>query len=209
MRGTCVTRHAGGAAQTMLPPIVVTAPSPIRSAPPAPSAETSPAVAPVEITVTPLAPVLGALPIVTGAVRDRHRRAERGTAPHALGHARRPPVRQTRHHRVELRAGRSLASDHPRSRRQPRRHYGERNRRGRRVRSRRGPFRAGHAACHDPGRGDPRARDAALRLTVDRRRGERDQQPHSGARSPAPRRASPARCAAPPPQSTAGSRAAC
>ena len=52
-------------AQTVLPPIVVTAPSPIRSAAPAPPAETSPPVAPVEITVTPLAPVPGALPIVT------------------------------------------------------------------------------------------------------------------------------------------------
>ena len=52
-------------AQTTLPPIVVTAPSPIRSAPPASPAETSPAVVPVEITITPLAPVLGALPIVT------------------------------------------------------------------------------------------------------------------------------------------------
>ena len=55
-------------AQTALPPIVVTAPSPIRSAPPAPRSET-PAPdpeAPVEIAVTPAAPLLGLLPIVTG-----------------------------------------------------------------------------------------------------------------------------------------------
>ena len=54
-------------AQTTLPPIVVTAPSPIRSAPPARPVEPSVPTpdAPVEITVTPLAPVLGALPIVT------------------------------------------------------------------------------------------------------------------------------------------------
>ena len=47
-------------AQTALPPIVVTAPSPIRRPAPAPVPD-----APVEITVTPTAPTLGVLPIVT------------------------------------------------------------------------------------------------------------------------------------------------
>src|SRR5207253_8411858 len=58
---------SGAAAQTMLPAIIVTAPSPIRrpaaprpNPPPAPAAP-APA-APLQITVTPL---IGALPIVT------------------------------------------------------------------------------------------------------------------------------------------------
>jgi iron complex outermembrane receptor protein len=54
--------------QTVLPEIVITAPSPIRRAPPAARAEAQVAPvpdAPVEITVTPAAPLIGALPIVT------------------------------------------------------------------------------------------------------------------------------------------------
>jgi iron complex outermembrane receptor protein len=55
---------SGAHAQTLLPELVVTAPSPIvRRAPARPAAPAEPA--PLEVTVTPLASPLGALPIVT------------------------------------------------------------------------------------------------------------------------------------------------
>jgi iron complex outermembrane recepter protein len=62
-----VAADRGARAQTMLPEIRVTAPSPIRhalGAPPGAAAVPTPA-APLEVTVTPLTPLLGALPVVS------------------------------------------------------------------------------------------------------------------------------------------------
>ena len=95
-------------------------------------------------------------------------------------HARRSPVLEARHYRLELRARRLQPADHPRPRRQPRRHRRERHRRRRRLRSRRRPFRADRSARDQPGRSHPRPGGAALRLDLDRRRRQRDQQPHPG-----------------------------
>ena len=113
------------------------------------------------------------------SVRHRHRHPRRADPPQRRRHAGRSPVRQTRHHRLELRARRIVAADHPRPRRQPRAHAGRRHRRQRRVRPGRGSFRADRSAHRRPHRGDPRTGDLALRLAGDRRRGRNLQQPHS------------------------------
>ena len=156
-------------AQVALPEVVVTAPSPIQRSRPSPATNTTEAPAP---------DLQGTLPIVTDQFatvtvvpNDDIRRS-------GASHARRPAVRQARHHRLELRARRLQPADHSRPRRQSRAHPGKRHRRQRRVRSGRGPFRAGRSAHHRPGRGDPRAGHLALRFAGDRRRGGDDQQPH-------------------------------
>ena len=113
-------------------------------------------------------------------VRDGHGGAERGNPPRRRRHARRSPVLQTRHHRLQLRAGRLEPADHPGSRRQSRRHRRKRHGRWRRLRSRRGSFRADRSARDQPDRGGARPRRAALRLDLDRRRRQRHQQSHSG-----------------------------
>ena len=125
------------------------------------------------------APLQGTLPIVTDqfATVTVVPRRKSSAAPARRSGDR--AVLQARHHRLELRARRRQPADRPRPRRQPRRHRRERHRRRRRVRPRRGPLRAGRSAGDRPDRGDPRAGDAALRLAVDRRRRQLDQQPHS------------------------------
>ena len=105
-------------------------------------------------------------------VRHRDSGAARGNRAQPRHDARRRAVRQARHHRLELCAGRVEPADRARPRRQPRRHRRQRHRRRRRVGPGRRPFRAGQSAGDRADRGDPRAGDAALRLAVDRRRGQ-------------------------------------
>lgn len=69
--------------------------------------------------------------------------------------------------------------DHSRAGCQPRGHCRERHWQQRRIRSRRRSFRADRSALDQSGRGHSRTGDAALRIAVDRRRGQRRQQPHS------------------------------
>ena len=123
------------------------------------------------------------------SVRNRHRRPNEEIRRSRCRDARRSPVFQTRHHRLQLCAGRIEPADHPRSRRQPRRHRRERHRRRRRLRPRRGSFRAHRPVLYQPGRSRARTCGAALRLDIDRRRRQRDQQPDSGCAAHLPRRA--------------------
>ena len=183
--------QAAPPASTQLPEITVTAPSPIVRRKPVPSrtparvARAAPgqnrerAAEPQPAPVA-AAPQQGVLPVVTDQFatvtvvpneeirRQRHRPA------------RRSPVLETRHHRLQLRARRLEPADHPRPRRQSRRHRRERHRRRRRFRSRRGPFRADRSTGDQPGRGHPRSGGDALRLDIDRRRRQRDQQSYPG-----------------------------
>ena len=177
---------------TQLPEITVTAPSPIVR-----HRTVVPARTPVRVARTtpgrnrerapqpqpaPAAPAFqqGVLPVVTDQFatvtvvpNEEIRRAGRRPA-------RRSAVLQTRHYRLEFRARRLEPAGHPGSRRQPRRHRREWHQRWRRLRSRRRPFRADRSAGDQSGRGYPRTRRVALRLDLDRRRRQRDQQPHPG-----------------------------
>ena len=195
--GYCCARSADGAMAadvphtTQLPEITVTAPSPIvRRKPVVPRATrraSSRGTAPSQNRQPrpqPQAAALGRAAAGRAArrhrpVRDRHRGAERGNPPLRRRDAGRSAVLQTRHHRLELRAGRVEPADHPRPRRQSRRHRRKRHRRRRRLRSRRRPFRADRSAGDQPGRSHPRPGGVALRLDLDRRRRQRHQQPHS------------------------------
>ena len=114
------------------------------------------------------------------SVRHRHGGAERGNPPRRRRHARRSPVLQARHYRLELCAGRVEPADHPGARRQSRRHRRKRHRQQRRFGSRRRSLRTDRSARDQPGRSDPRTSHPALRIDRDRRRGQRHQQPHSG-----------------------------
>ena len=171
-------------AQTALPQVDVTVASPIRRAPAQPCARAARAGA-----ACSRAGAGGAgrhAPDRHRPVRHRHGGAERRAAQERRRYSRRPAVRETRHHRIELRARGIQPPDHPRAGCQPRAHPGGRHRRQWRIRSRRRPLRAGRPAHQRPGRGHPRARHVALRLAGDRRRGRVDQQPrpdhHSGPR---------------------------
>ena len=190
--GALAQDAAAPAASTQLPEITVTAPSPIvRRKPVVPSrtparvARAAPGQNRERAAEPQAAPGRRRAPAGRAArrdrsVRDRHRRAQRGNPPLRQRDARRSPVFKARHHRLQLRAGRLQPADHPGPRRQPRRHRRERHRRRRRLRSRRGSFRADRSARHQPGRSRARPGGVALRLDLDRRRRQRDQQPHSG-----------------------------
>ena len=161
-----------------LPQITVATPSPIRR--PRPGAADQHRAGRAART-GPTAAAAGHAADRHRSVRDRHRGAARGIATQLRLDARRCSLFQARHHRLELRAGRIEPPDRARPRRQSRRHCRQRHRRRRRVRSGRRSFRAGQSARDRSRRGDPRTRDLALRLAVDRRCCRLDQQPHSRA----------------------------
>ena len=192
MGNGAMAQDAATASATQLPEITVTAPSPIVRRNAGAVANTRArrtrgsqrAIAsrhrrpqPVPVAA---APQQGVLPIVTDqfatvtVVPNEEIRREGGAT---LGDL---LFSKPGHHRLQLRAGRFKPADHSRSRRQSRRHRRERHRRRRRLRSRRRPFRSDRSAGDQPGRSDPRTRDLALRIDIDRRRRQRDQQPNSG-----------------------------
>ena len=117
---------AAPSAATQLPEITVTAPSPIVRREPCRRARprASPARRPAAIASAPPEPQAGARRrrAATGRaarrhrpVRHRHRGAERGNPPLRRRDARRSPVLQARHHRLQLCAGRLEPADHPRA----------------------------------------------------------------------------------------------
>ena len=170
-----------------LPQITVRAPSPIvrRTAqrPAAgPAQGPAQAPAPLAVTVTPNASLPGTLPgnlpivsdqfaTVTVVPREEIARSPGTTLGDLLFS--KPGITGS-----SFAPGAIEPADRARARRQPCRHCRQRHRQRRRVGSGRGPFRAGRSAHVRSDRGDPRPRDAALRLAVDRRRGECPQQPH-------------------------------
>ena len=177
---------------TQLPEITVTAPSPIvrRSAvvpsrTPVRVARTAPGrnrerAAEPQAAPVAAAPQQGVLPVVTDqfatvTVVPNEEIRRQGTA--QLGDL---LFSKARHYRLHLRAGRREPADHPGPRRQSRRHRRKRHQRRRRLRSRRRPFRADRSAGDQPGRSHPRSGGDALRIDIDRRRRQRDQQPHPG-----------------------------
>ena len=114
------------------------------------------------------------------SICDRHGGAERGDPPPRHRPAWRSPVLEARHYRLDLRARCLEPADHPGPRRQSRRHPRERHQRWRCVRSRRRPFRASRSTGDKPGRSYPRSGGDALRIDIDRRRRQRNQQSHPG-----------------------------
>ena len=153
------------AAATQLPDITVTAPSP-NSAPPCRRSDTragarrpygarpqsrAQRTVPADASARCSCASTGRASDRYRSIRHRHRSAERGDPPRGRRPARRSPVLQTRHYRLDLRAGRLEPADHPRPRRQPRRHCRKWHSRRRRLRPRRGPFRAGRPDRDQPG----------------------------------------------------------
>ena len=177
--GAMAQDAAAPPSSTQLPEITVTAPSPIVRRKPVVPSRTPARVArtaPGHNRERAPEPQAGAgrrrAPAGRAARRhrsicDRHRGAERGNPPPRHRPARRSPVLEARHHRLQLRAGRLEPADHPRPRRQPRRHRRERHRRRRRFRSRRRPFRADRSTGDQPGRSRSAAR---RRCATDRHR---------------------------------------
>ena len=162
-------------AQTQLPGVVVTTPSPV-----APSAPAAPAQAPAAAPPAH-SPRSCRHPLVdfTGSdLRGGHRGDARPIARPALRDTRRCACAEARHRRNDVCAGFEPAG-HPRLERLSRPHSGERAVDRRRVGAQRRSCHPHRSAGRRTGRGGARAGDAALRLAGDRRRRQRRQQPHS------------------------------
>ena len=114
------------------------------------------------------------------SIRDGHGGAQRGDPPPRHRPAWRSPVLEARHYRLQLCARRLQPAGHPRPRCQPRRHRRKRHQRWRRLRSWRRPFCSGRSTGDKPGRSHPRTGGDAIRIDIDRRRRQRNQQSHPG-----------------------------